>query len=463
MINLKSLLLILSSGGMVITCFYACTSLIFASLSQKPISVSEATMIFLLAILITYTHNQRGWRRISIIGLHISGLLFASIQLCHRYYELELPFWHFGWISELLIDERIAAEWPILILILLSVWILWFCGIRMVTRPVDATTISDRFDFGLGYLLFLLLIKLVIAVKGASIPVEHSSIKPIISYIILGLFAMGLVRTRSSMQTGGVIYFRGLGIALTFAFITLMLGGGLFILFLSELQTLSKAGANLFKTMIKPIEQILIALSQISLKGGIPRLFVSEPTVPVINRSGGEFGVLHYLFIGITITILLMMVGIVSYYLLKWFYAKIRWLFSETVEEKDNKGLWELLLSCFLAAMRIPSILWATFFHHPTSSTAEKFYRRLLRWGQFSGLRHVATETPKEYGMRLEERFPRINKEIKLIILLHDETVYGCIPTDGHQISRARLALRRIRHPFLWFARIKSLCFHDRF
>jgi len=465
--NQKSILLVLSSGGMVLTCFYACTSFIFACLSQKPVSVFEATMILLVASLITYIHNQRGWRRIYVSGLHLMGFLFASLGLCHRYYELDLPFWRFGWIPELFKHERVAAEWPILILILMCVWILWFCGIRMITRPTDQAKISHRFDLGLAFLLLLLLIKLIIAVKGASIPMEHSSTKPIISFIILGLFSMGLVHTRSPSQTGGAIYLKGAGIALTFTFITLMLGGGLFILFLPELQTFAEASFGLLGAVKRPMEQILIALSRVFLESGFRRKLGEGPTggdLPTINRSGGELGILQYLFIGITITILLAMAGFILYRLLKWLFSKIKWFFLETVEEKDKKGIWELLLVFIYSVKNLFSILRKKIFYNPdTSRAAEKFYKRLLRWGRFSGLGHAATETPKEYGIRLGNRFPQIKKEIKYIIHMHDEAIYGCIFPDRHQTFRAKLALRRIRNPLLWFARIKSLCFENRF
>jgi len=145
-------------------------------------------------------------------------------------------------------------------------------------------------------------------------------------------------------------------------------------------------------------------------------------------------------------------------------YRLLKWLFSKTVAEKEKKGRWERLLMVIDAVKRLLSILRIKFFKIPdTSGAAEEFYKRLLRWGRFSGLHHAVTETPREYGIRLGHRFPRIENEVGLIIHMHDEAVYGCIFPDGHQISRARLALRRIRHPLLWFTRIKSLCFHNRF
>lgn len=463
----KNILLVLASGGMMLSCFYTCTAFILACLSQTPVSVSEAAGILALAMLVTHSHHQRGWVRIHVLGIHIVGFIFSALWLSHRYYGIEVHFWRLGWVREFFTIERSAAGWLVLISILFFVWVLWFLGRRLSTKPTDRNTINHRFDIGLAFFLALLLIKLLIAVKVGVVPVAHSSTKVIMAFIILGLFSMGLVRTHSESQTTGASYFKGAGIVMSFTAITLMLGGGLFILFLPELQTLAETGADLLKTVARPMEQILIALSRFFLEGGIRRKFAKEPTgdsLPTINRSGGEFGILHYLFIGITITILLAMAGFILYRLLKWFFSKIKWLFLETVEEKDKKGIWELLLSCILAAKRVLSILWAKIFHPPdTSCAAEKFYSRLLRWGRFSGLHHTVSETPKEYGIRLGHRFPRIEKEIRLIIHLHDEAVYGCILPDRNQISRTRLALRRIRNPFLWFARIKSLCFYDRF
>jgi len=456
--------LILLSGGMILSAFYACTSFIFASISQKPLSLFYAGVILFMAALITSLHSQRGWRRIYIIGLHACGLMFAILRLCHNYYRFESSFWLFRWVQEFLMLERPATSWFALILILFCIIILWYCGIRLVTRPTDQTTISHRFDTGLGLLLLLLVIKLVIATKGLAIPSEHSATRPIISFFILGLFSLGIVRNSRTSQVGGITYFKGIGIAMTFTFIILMLGGGLFILFLPEFQNLAETSADLLKNLKKPMEQFVIFMSGVYLESGFRRKPEPQLTgdyLPTIDKSGGELGILHYLFIGISIAILLSVATFILYRLIKWLLSKIRWLLSETVEEKGKRGIWELLLSCILAATRMLSTLWINIFHPPDAySAAEKFYRRLLRWGQISGLRHAVFETPKEYGIRLGHLFPQIEKEIRLIVNLHDEAVYGGISPDNHKLSRARLAFRRIRNPLLWFARIRSLCFH---
>ena len=62
----------------------------------------------------------------------------------------------------------------------------------------------------------------------------------------------------------------------------------------------------------------------------------------------------------------------ILYRLLKWLFSKIKWFFSETVEEKDKKGIWELLLSWILAAKRVISTLWFKMFNNHDNFAAGK-------------------------------------------------------------------------------------------
>jgi hypothetical protein len=457
----KNILLILSSGGMMLSCFYACTSFIFASISQKPFPLPEAAAILFWAIIITCILNQQGWRRIYIIVLHLLGLLCSSLWLYHRYYKLEFSFWRMSWVPEFFLLERAIASWFTLILILLCVWILWFCGMRLWTKPTEQTIISHRFDLGLAFLFLLLLIQLVIVVKGGSIPMGSSSKESFLSFFILGLFSMGLVRTKSASQGDGVTYIKGAGVVLSFMFITLMLGGGLFILFLPSLQTIAEAGSDLLGTMKESIGQILIAFAFSPFRPG--QSGNEPPGLPFINRYGGDLEIIHYLFIGLAFAILLFMVGIILPLFLTWLFSKLKWLFSKTEEKNDKQGILKLLFWVIYSVINLFSTLWIKILSNLyTSRTAEYVFKLLLRWGRFSGLKHIISETSKEYGIRLGNRFPQIEKEIRLITHMHDEVIYGFTAPDSHQLSRVRLALRRIRSPRLWFTRIKFLCFQNR-
>ena len=456
----KDIVLVLFSGGMVLSCFDACTSFVLACISQKPVPLPEAAVILLGAGIITAIHNRRAWRRIYVTILHLTGFLLSCLWLCHGYYRLEFPFPALNRVLQFFLLERAATDWLTLIFILLCAGTLWLCGARLWIKPADRTTLSHRFDLGLAFLLFLLLIKLLIVVKGGLIPMEHSSTGSLPVFMILGLFSMGLVRMKGTSRAGSGAYFRGAGIILGFTLIAFMAGGGLFILFLPGLQTFADTGRDLFGTVIRPVERILIVLCRVFFESGVRRQFGKAQggnALPVINRSGETgFGIFHYLLAGFTMAMLLGMAGFIIYRLFKWLLSKIKRLFSKVPEEKDNKGPWEFFLLLLCSAINFFGAVRVKIFHNPDAPCmAEKFYRRLLRWGRFSGLRHVVTETPKEYGIRLENRFPGVKKEIRYIIHMHDKAVYGCIFPDSRQISRARLALRKIHNPFLWFARIK--------
>jgi len=149
MIHRKNILLILSSGGMMLCWFYGWTSFVFASLSHKMIPLLETAVILFLATIITYIHNRKSWRWIYIIGLHLSGILYSSFWLYHRYYKLESFFWDLNWITDFFLLERTLSDWITFVLLPLCGWIVWFCGTRLWTKPTEQTTIRSRFDWGL--------------------------------------------------------------------------------------------------------------------------------------------------------------------------------------------------------------------------------------------------------------------------------------------------------------------------
>ena len=394
--------------------------------------------------------------------IHSGGIILSALWFWHRYYGIEAPFWRLGWVREFWQVERNIEEWLVIITLVLCTWVLWSLGRRLGVNPTDQTTVSQRFDTGLAFLLALLLIKLLIAVKSSAVPVAHSSTEAIISFMILGLFSMGFVRTLRKNQPPGTAYFKGAGIVLSFTAIILMLGGGLIVLFLPELKTIAGVSADLLKTATAPLGPVVIALIRFIFGGSYKSSPFPSPEKdglpPIIAPLGVEPGFLHYLFMGLAVAALLGAAVFVLYHFLGWVF---KWLFS-TTEESKRTGIWKYLWSCLHAAKRIIATLWAKFFHPPAASLAvETFYKRLLRWGRFSGLPHVDSETPREYGVRLGQRFPQIEQEIGIIIHLHNETLYGCLPPDGRQVSLAMSGLKRIRYPSLWFVRLKSILFYS--
>ncbi len=454
-----------ASGIMMISCFYACTGFILAGISRKPIHATQAAMILLFAVILTATHRQRGWRPIYIAGLHLAGWLSASLWLCHRYYNLQYSFRDPGWVLDFFTLDRAVTGWLFLILLLFCVCFLWFCGIRLWGRPTDQFTISHRFDAGLACFLAMGLIKLLINVKGGTLPLAHSSMMPMIIFMVAGLFSIGVVRTRGASQTEAANGFRGAGVVLGFTFMILLTGGGLFLFTSPQLQTVAEAGGGLLGTLAGPIEQMVLILARFFLESGFRLKFGADsptgspPAIPAMEGPAVPTIIVH-LVTGLTIAILLATLGWLLYVLLKWVSER---LFAKTMKAGDRPGIWALLRLYADAVKRLfISILRRMHLIADTSCAADKFYQRLLRWGRLSGLNHDVAETPKEYALRLGQRFPQLKKEIHLIILVHDEAVYGGIAPDSHRISTATLALKRLHNPLLWFSRIKSVCFQNR-
>jgi hypothetical protein len=87
---------------------------------------------------------------------------------------------------------------------------------------------------------------------------------------------------------------------------------------------------------------------------------------------------------------------------------------------------------------------------------AVQLYAALRMWGRHSGFPHFLSETPREYGLRLKNRFPSLAKEIESIIEAFNQEVYAEIILTEKQLSQVRFALRRLRSPIHWPSRLKS-------
>jgi len=92
---------------------------------------------------------------------------------------------------------------------------------------------------------------------------------------------------------------------------------------------------------------------------------------------------------------------------------------------------------------------------------AAQIYASLCHWGRYSGFPHLASETPREYGLRLRNRFPSLGREIQVIIEAFNHEVYGEITLPDQQMVSAQFAWRRLRSPAHWPSRLKAWLFRQ--
>ena len=93
---------------------------------------------------------------------------------------------------------------------------------------------------------------------------------------------------------------------------------------------------------------------------------------------------------------------------------------------------------------------------------AVQLYRALLNWGRRSGVPHVLSETPAEYGSRLERQFPLLRGDIGGIVEAFNQVVYGEVTLEREQMTRIKGSWKRLRSPRCWPFRLKSWFFQGR-
>jgi hypothetical protein len=134
-----------------------------------------------------------------------------------------------------------------------------------------------------------------------------------------------------------------------------------------------------------------------------------------------------------------------------------RWLFSRTSREgrrhipRQSVFLWAKRLWVSLASVLRRVVLFSKPYRE-----AGHLYRSLLKWGHRSGLPHLVSETPAEYGSRLGKQFPSLTGEIGGIVEAFNLAVYGEAALDEARMTQANAFWKRLRSPRYWPARLKS-------
>jgi hypothetical protein len=87
---------------------------------------------------------------------------------------------------------------------------------------------------------------------------------------------------------------------------------------------------------------------------------------------------------------------------------------------------------------------------------AAELYGAFLRWADRSGFPHDHMETPTEFGMRLNTRYPAMKPSIERIIDAYNREVYGETVISGASLAEANAAWQFLRSPLRWPARFKG-------
>ena len=462
----RGALLFLAHGGMELSWRYAWATFLTTSIVHRPFPLPETIGTFLLAATLSMVVRGIGLRVVAVLGIHLLGFLLAASRIIYAFSYRAYPYFDKGWLLAFLSESRDSLEWLILVIILFLALLLWLAGVALARRSTAYLTTCNRFDYGVAAFFCLFIVKSLMLIKGGIEVRASAPVLLLFPFFIFSLLAIGLVRNRSSERRDFLAGYRGIGVLVSFTMVVLAFGAGLVLFFMTYLSAAAEAGYGVLKSAAGPLGPILVRVL-LFLFGKPLR---QEPLSPSTVRDEAQYipagesswwselvqEILGWGLLGLGLLIGLILCALGTWYLL-------RWLFSRTSKEERKHIHWLLAL---LWAQRLWAALgmgfkWAVQ-RLKGYRDAVQLYRAFLKWGRRSGLPHLLSETPDEYGSRLRKQFPSLAGEIGGIVEAFKLVVYGEVALDDDQMTLARLSWGRLRSPRYWPARLKSWFFQGK-
>ena len=458
-------LILLALWGMDLSWLYAWAGVITLAGFGAPFSQSAAIWISGSATLLTLSLRHKGGRNYQLVGAHAAGLALAC---CAVMYGLEQPgqsFYLFSWLLEYLARPKSPGLWLLLIVSLIWVIVFWIAGTRLVLISRDHITVSNHFDIGVISLVLLHLLEMLLAEKGGIILIDLSLPRVLFVFFIFSVLAFCLVRCHGQGKSDFIVGFRGIGVVLTFMSLLLLLGSGVVALCLPFLTVAAKTGVTVLQTLAAPLGNILVRLMTFLFGHG--KVLSDQAGSKALSNSGiqvasamqeegwGELvqKILVYMTAGLLGCVLLLLVCVCVWQLAWWMTQKV----DKVQTGPSPFQLLKTLLSKFFGYLFALVVNLQGVWHQTADPV--QLYLALTYWGGRSGLKLRPAETPKQYGERLSGSFPAMTKEIRAIIIAHDQVVYGQRCDCAEPVQRARSACRRLYSLRHWPTRLKNLLF----
>ncbi len=461
----KSLLLLAACGVMDLSWYFAWATFLTLAILQQPFPFPEAVSAFVLACLLTIFSHGRGWRIIQIAALQAVFFLPLLLQVKDVFQSWSHSFAEQKWLTAPFFSATAAQYWFIFLLIMLWIFPFWGGGIRLARRPLDYWTICTRFDRGLTAFFVLLAAKFFF-LPQMGMKLEGSPFAFLIfSFFLCSLLAIGLAKNReTSLQRDFLPGFRSIGVILGFTVVLLLLCAGLMFFCLPYLTRTAETSYALLKEAAQPVGSFLLMVLRF-IFGSDDDWQTKTPEkqaarLPKLDAAGHHSWWVEFfgkILAGIAWVLLalvfLLILGVIVYFF-------VQWLFSKTALERDRQKpapslpLWAEMFLIFFRS------IWENITRSCRGCRSiGQIYGALQRWGRRSGLPRVPSETPSEYGRRLNKRFPDLTQEIGVIIQSFNEQVYGGLTLKEGQLLLARSAWTQLRNPLHWPRRLKTWFF----
>jgi hypothetical protein len=424
---------------------------------NRPLPLAECLSLFILASVVTSLCRRRYRRLYQAWFLHFFGFTVAWLVTIYRFNNHQMPFFNSSWLAQELKHLQNPQQWFIHLLIVACLLLFWLGARAMVKRPRRYFPVCLQFDKGLGVLFLLLLIKFMVQEKGGLRLEDPVTIYLLFAYITFSLIAICLSRNQSDVQKTFRSGYHGIGIVLGFASVVFVLSAMLAVLLLPYITLMAYSAQSIIKETTEPMSPYIVGFIRFLFSIGKYRREMGGQITGGLNANqlypdteidwAQSLGWFLFAVIG------LLALGLCGY----WIYLWVCRFLNRNTPDKSRPLPFTLLTRLFAIIGAIWQLAWnGLLFLLKRIDSAAAVYAGLLRWGRRSGLPAVASETPAEYGERLKQWFPQLDKEIELIIEAFNREIYGQIAPDNRALAGIRFARGRMRSPRYWPARMKA-------
>lgn len=429
------------------------------AVSRRPFPVFSGIIVFLAAAAVTRGSQEKGWRRVSLLAVHLAGMLGSLGMMCLA--EEVCREQLFGLVKggSGASPRKVWIDWIAVLLTGFWTVILWLKGTALSRRPGTYERVCGQFDRGVVAFGLLFLVVNLARIRGG-LDLAWGPAMPLFAlFFCASVLAMGMATPEAHGTTGDQVRFQGVWVLSAFSFLIVGTGIGIILFLMPFLNQGAHLAFNTLKETTSPLGPILIRCLRF--------VFAHRRTPPEQGPSrsgGGDVAVRHddpeaevtileevlgWGLTGLLAAVLVVVLATVGILGLKALLARSGSRRSD-VSRGFSIGAWFM---AWLGVFRTLSLgRWVRVLRDPGPV---RLYGRLAKWGKRSGLPQRANETPCEYGCRLSHAFLPLSRDIEQIVDLVNREVYGDVSLDPNDRLEGRRAWRCLRSPCHWPVRVR--------
>ncbi|MGD8385527.1 MAG: DUF4129 domain-containing protein [Desulfobacteraceae bacterium] len=426
--------------------------------SKWPFPLFWGLIVFLASAGFTRGSMEKGWRRISLLAIHLGGTL-ASLSLIGLADEGSRRFLFSLLKGETALSpSELGLAWIGVLLTGFWTVVLWLKGSALARRPATYERVCSQFDRGVACWGLVFLAGALARVRWG----VNLAWGPSVPLFALFFWASVLTMGMASPEAHGSVDpkpFQGLWTLTGFSFLILGTGAGIVLFAMPFLQQGTQLAFHALKETTSPLGPVLVRCLRFLLahRSTPPDQGPSHPgggegSLPQ-GGAEAEIGLLEEVLgwglTGFLVAVLVTVLGAVVLLGLKTLLGRSGPRRSR-VPRKFSLVAWLKEWIRLFRALSVPRLIQTLKDPGPV-----RLYSRLAVWGKHSGLPKGANETPSEYGRKLSSVFISLSREIERIVGLVNREVYGDASPAQDERREGRRAWKRLRSPRYWPMRVR--------